>query len=402
MPRRANAIACVVAGLFVCAPLIAEAGSYDQAKRMHERLTGVAPSPEVLSAMQADIEQGNATAAAQKAMQNDAFYSVTLKNWAAPWTNRDQDVFVPLNDYIATVIGFVRDERDFRGLLYDDVIYHAPASAAPPYAANNNEHYAYLEAQNISLQDELVATAQSQLTALPAEAAAGVVTTRAAARSFFIAGTNRANFRYTLLNHLCLDLEQLQDNTRTPDRIRQDVSRSPGGDSRVFVNNCSGCHSGMDPMAQSFAYYDYQYDADNDLTGENGRISYNSEGVTDPDTNSRVVKKYGINAATFPQGFVTRNDQWDNYWRGGVNRFVGWDDTLPGSGSGAKSMLQELAHSKAFASCQVKKVFNAVCLREPDSAADAAKLTAMESVFSGNGYNIKTVFAESADYCKGE
>ena len=42
------------------------------------------------------------------------FYNVTLKNFAAPWTNRDQSVFVPLNDYIATVIGMIRDDRAFQ------------------------------------------------------------------------------------------------------------------------------------------------------------------------------------------------------------------------------------------------------------------------------------------------
>ena len=47
------------------------------------------------------------------------------------------------------------------------------------------------------------------------------------------------------------------DTSLPPDRIRQDVSRSPGGDSRIFLNNCIGCHSGMDPFAQAFAYYDY-------------------------------------------------------------------------------------------------------------------------------------------------
>ena len=44
------------------------------------------------------------------AMQNRAFYDVTLKNFATPWTNRDQTVFAPLNDYVATVIGMVRDD----------------------------------------------------------------------------------------------------------------------------------------------------------------------------------------------------------------------------------------------------------------------------------------------------
>ena len=36
-----------------------------------------------------------------------SFYTVVLKNFAAPWTNRDQTAFVPLNDYTATIIGMV-------------------------------------------------------------------------------------------------------------------------------------------------------------------------------------------------------------------------------------------------------------------------------------------------------
>ena len=50
---------------------------------------------------------------------------MTLKNFASPWTNRDQSVFVPLNDYSATVIGIIRDERDFREILSGDILYDA-------------------------------------------------------------------------------------------------------------------------------------------------------------------------------------------------------------------------------------------------------------------------------------
>ena len=64
-------------------------------------------------------------------------------------------------------------------------------------------------------------------------------------------------FRFTLMNHMCMDMEQVHDTSIAPDRIRQDVSRSPGGDSRVFLNNCIGCHAGMDPLAQAFAYYNF-------------------------------------------------------------------------------------------------------------------------------------------------
>ena len=66
-------------------------------------------------------------------------------------------------------------------------------------------------------------------------------------------------FRFTLMNHLCMDLEQLKDFSRPMDRIRQDVSRSPGGDSTLFLTQCVSCHSGMDPMAQAFAYYEWDY-----------------------------------------------------------------------------------------------------------------------------------------------
>ncbi|MGH1439473.1 MAG: hypothetical protein ACRBBR_05115 [Cellvibrionaceae bacterium] len=384
------------------------AGPTEQAKRIHERLTGVIPSASVLDDM---VDEINGTdvlidgitggeGAALVAMENEAFYSATIKNWVAPWTNRDQEVFVPLNDYTATVMGVIRDESDFRTILYDDVLYTSNAGGLPAYSISNNDHYEAIESQGVSLRDTLTRTTQA---GIPSDATAGVMTTRAAAEAFFVDGTNRAMFRYTLLNHMCRDLEQVQDSSRSPDRIRQDVSRSPGGDSRVFLNNCITCHSGMDPLAQAFAYYDF----DNDETDEDGNartpsnsIVYNSAGQTDPVTGTRVNRKYHLNATTFPYGYVTTNENWENYWRSGPNSLLGWDSGLSGSGSGAKSMGMELAHSEAFAQCQVEKVFKNVCLRDPINAADIAELSAQTSVFQSNNYNLKRVFAASADYCK--
>ena len=103
----------------------------------------------------------------------------------------------------------------------------------------------------------LQATTQSSILGIPAGATAGFITSRASSEAFFIDGTNRAMFRFTLMNHLCRDMEQVHDTSLPPDMIRQDVSRSPGGDSRIFLNNCIGCHSGMDPMARAFAFYDF-------------------------------------------------------------------------------------------------------------------------------------------------
>lgn len=383
----------------------ADAGSREQALQIHNRVAGVPPTEAVLLQMAAQIDAGQTAEAVKIAMNNEGFYSVTLKNMATPWTNRDQTVFAPLNDYVATVIGLVRDNADFRTLLYDDVIYTSNASGLPAYSISNNSHYEAIENQGVSLKDTLVRRTQSSLNGLPADATAGVITSRAAAKAFFIAGTNRAMFRFTLLNHLCRDLEQVHDTSLVPDFIRQDVSRSPGGDSRVFLNNCIGCHNGMDPMAKAYAYYDYEFDINGDPDGINGAIHYNGEGTLDADTNSRVEKKYRINSSTFKPGYVTTNDDWLNYWRKGQNSYLGWgwnSPTLTGSGTGAKSMNMELAHSKAFASCQVEKVFQNVCLRKPGDVTDRAKIEEFTQNFAANNYQLKQVFIDTANYCKGQ
>ena len=384
---------------------VAQAGSREQAVQIHNRVAGVPPSETVLLQMAAQIDAGQVAEAVKIAMNNESFYSVTLKNMATPWTNRDQTVFAPLNDYTATIIGLVRDDADFRTALYDDVIYTSNANGLPAYSNSNNDHYEALESQGVSLKDTLVRRTQSTINGLPAPATSGIITSRAAAKAFFIAGTNRAMFRFTLVNHLCRDLEQVHDTSLVPDFIRQDVSRSPGGDSRVFLNNCVGCHNGMDPMAKAYAYYDYEFDIAADPDGVNGAIHYNAEGVIDPDTNSRVEKKYRINSSTFKPGYVTTNDDWQNYWRKGQNSHLGWawnSPALTGMGSGAKSMNMELAHSKAFASCQVEKVFQNLCLRKPGDATDRAKVEEFTQNFATSNYKLKQVFIDTANYCKGQ
>ncbi len=367
-------------------PAVSAADARTQAKRIHDRLAGVPPTAAVLDDMAANVAAGRSLDAAYTAMEHRAFYDVTLKNFAMPWTNRDQTVFAPLNDYVATVIGMVRDDVPFNQLLSEDILYVGRSGLGlPTFSASSNAHYEALESGGASLKDDLVRTTQSAATGLAPEATAGVMTTRAAAQSFFVAGTNRAMLRYTLMNHLCLDLEQLQDPARPPDRIRQDVSRSPGGDSRVFLNNCIACHSGMDPLAQAYAYYDYDEAA--------GHLVY---------TPGQVRPKYFNNKDTFRPGYSTPDDRWDNYWRKGRNSLLGWDAALPGTGQGAKSMGRELAGTEQFARCQVEKVFRNVCFRAPSDAEDRARVAAMTASFESSGYRLKRVFADAATYCMGE
>ncbi len=378
------------------------AGPREQAKRIHDRLAGVPPTAAVLDAMEVDLINSDQIGAAYRAMDHSAFYSVTLKNFVTPWTNEAQTVFAPFNDYTATVIGMIRDDIDIREMLSGDIIYTGSAAGLPAYSNSNNDHYEAMEDQALDLQAVLQQSTQSSVTGIEANATAGVLTTRAAAKAFLIDGTNRAQFRFTLINHLCGDLEPLKDISRAADRIRQDVARSPGGDSRIFNNSCYGCHAGMDPMIQSFAYYHYQYDVDTDPDGENGQLVYNAAGTTDPVTGTRVQAKYFNNNANFPHGFITTDDKWDNYWRLGVNTNIGWDAALPGSGNGAKTMGQELAYSAKFAQCQVEKVFANVCLRKPGNQADRTQIANMITSLSDNNYQLKQTFAESAVYCMGE
>jgi hypothetical protein len=374
-----------VVALATCAAA-AHAGPREQAKRIHDRIAGVPPSAAVLNQMETEIAGGDAEAAALIAMDNPAFYAVTLKNLVTPWTNREQTVFAPLNDYSATVIGMVRDDLPFNEVLSADILYVGGGGLGlPAVSASNNVHYEQMETRGVNLLTGLTRTTQSGVYGTPPAATAGVMTSRAAAQAFFIAGTNRAMFRFTLLNHMCRDLEEVQDTSRPPDRIRQDVSRSPGGDARLFLNNCVGCHSGMDPMAQAFAYYTFD-DAQ-------GRMVY---------TGGNVQPKYFNNDTTFAFGFRTPDDAWENRWRAGQNSLLGWDSSLPGSGNGAKSLGEEFGASDGFAACQVDKVFRTVCLRNPQDAADRSQIASMSNSFRSSGYRLKQAFADAAAYCMGD
>lgn len=391
-------------GLVISSSVV-HAGAREQAKRIHDRLAGVPPTNTVIDTMAACISGDDATCtagggdtsvstdgfivAAYLAMENPAFSNVTLKNFATPWTNEEQTVFAPLNDFTATIIGFIRDDRPFNAILSDDLVYTYVGSDSriSAYSMSNNIQYEDMEEFGIDLSSSanLDARTQSGMPGgIPAFATAGVTTTRAAAQSFFIDGTNRAMFRYTFMNQLCTDLEPIKDVTRTPDRIRQDVTRSPGGDSRIFNQECLGCHAGMDGMMGAFAYYEYDK--------VNGRLIY-TDGVVQP--------KALINPDNFESGFVTTDDSWINYWRTGINGNLGWSgnnlaDPQPSTGNGAKSLGLELANTDAFASCQVKKVFRTVCFREPSNAELSSISTAFKS-----GYRMKQVFAGAASACKG-
>jgi len=386
--RTTNHATSVLMGLaFTIICTTAGAGPREQAKRIHDRLAGTPPSAAVLDSMAAKVAAGNAIGAAMDAMANPAFYNTTVRELATPWTNRDRSVYADLNDSTATVIGMVRDDVSFDQLLFGDIVYVGSTAATPVlYSQTDNNHYVELQSNHVDLSNpaNLVRQTQSSLPGTPLGAAqtAGIMTTRGFSSAFFVAGTNRAPVRFAALNSLCMDMEDFRDVTAWPDRIRQDVSRSPGGDSNLFLNDCLACHAGLDGLAGAFSFYDF------DATV--GRTLYTPNAVQ-----PKVVKA----ASTFPFGFETSGDSWINYWRTGPNTFVGWRGS--GSGSGAKSLGMELAQTRQFSTCQVRNVFEKVCYRAPNGAADLQAVENIANSFEANNRSLKRVFAETAVYCMG-
>jgi hypothetical protein len=374
-------------GSLLAAP--AAAGPREQARKLHDRIAGVPPSASVLDQMAALIATGNpddTLAAANIAMQNPQFLMTSVKNMVTPWTNVERSVHGDLNDYTALVIGMIRDDVPFNQVLSADLMY-VGANVQPAYSQTDNEHYRALESQRVDLSNPalFVPVPQSTLpgSQLQAGDTAGVITTRAAGEAFFSAGTNRRMWRFTTLNYLCRDMELLHDITRPVDRIRQDVSRSPGGDSRLFHNACSGCHTGMDAVAGAYAYFEW------DATQM--RVVH---------TPGAVAQKYLINANTFPYGYVTTDNRWDNYWREGSHANLDWRGPNSG-GYGPKTLGEEVAASRAFSVCQVEKVFQHVCFRPPNSSSDGDAVDSIAQIFEDNNYSMKRVFAEVGAYCMG-
>ena len=212
--------------------------------------------------MVSDITAGGKAAAAAAELATEAArllqrHAEELR--ACPGPTATQTVFAPLNDYAATVIGMVRDDVPFNTALSADILYISDAaSGLPAVSTANNNHYAAAETNGVDLQNDPGEDhAVGYLRHPDRRRTAGLITTLRRRIGLLY---QRHQPRNVPLHDDEPPLQRHADGdgyTRPSDRIRQDVARSPGGDSRIFVNQCVGCHSGMDPMAQAFAYYNY-------------------------------------------------------------------------------------------------------------------------------------------------
>ena len=192
---------------------------------------------------------------------NPHFYSVTLKNFAAPWTNRDQ-----IGVRAAERLHHARDGHGprQRAVQSDPDGRHSlhGARAFRPRRRPRATTTTTWRSRRACAADVQSEPSSSQTTQ---SGTYGTAVRGDRGRDHDARGGRGVLHRRHEPRDVPLhadqphvqDMEQVHDTSITPDRIRQDVSRSPGGDSRVFLNSCIGCHAGMDPLAQAFAYYNY-------------------------------------------------------------------------------------------------------------------------------------------------
>lgn len=350
-----------------------------KAYKIYNRLAGVPPVPSVLAEINELVAANKLKEAALRAMDDSSFYNLTLKNWIKPWTNVDKTNRVLLNDYVATTIGIIRDNIPFDQVMYGDHLYIAGTGTPgtiPVYDKKTNTHYQRLEESRVSLKDYLVRVSQSKTTGITDTA--GVLTTRAAGLAFFSAGTNRRATRFTFMNFLCRDFEALHDINIPDYRVRRDVERDPGKDSRTYRNKCVGCHAGQDALGGAFAYFDFV----------NGEL-VQTDGVVVPKINK-------TNA--YNEGWVTRDNSWINTWADGQNANLGWPSKT--TGNGVRELGVMLSRSRAFSECMSSKVYELVCLRPPSTEEDKKEMRRLADTFQQNeNYNMKNLIAETAASC---
>lgn len=378
----------VYLSLVLCA--YAEAGQLERRKAwvVHNRIAGVPPTPMILDQMEQDIIANRMGDAVTRAMAHPNFLNIVLKNWFKPWSNQAKSAAGPLNDFVATAVGMVRDNVPFDQILYGDILYHANAAAianVDPYAVDSNEHYSDLEREAANWVAPLQRVSQTSMNSIGDSA--GAITTRAFGEAYFSAGTNRRMTRYLFINFLCRDFEQLHDVTLPDLRVRRDVERNPGDDSRTYKNKCVGCHAGQDGLGGAWAYFNFS----------NGRVVY---------TPGQVQGKMNQNGNFYPDGWVTTNDSWINFWALGQNASLGWDPAVPStrmdgapSGNGARQLGRSLAKTRAFSECMVARSWELLCMRKLKASEADIKEELANEFMGPQNYNMRSLFASTLNRC---
>ncbi len=384
--------------LFIVAPTVKPepnapiSAQRTQAHKLFRAITGVSlPIDDSrLKSMEALIAQNKSRDAAKIATNDALFYQNKVRDMAARMANRDESYRTPLNDFIATFVGVVRDSdtTSAKELLTGNFTYQADpaviAAAGRPAIrmdetddlVQSNNHYDDIRSNNYALKAVLKRVNGQRVLVDNAIAnmpdPAGLITTRGFMQAHADAGTNRRLVEYSFRQFMCAPITDWADGTMPDDRVGRDVDRAPGGSANKYLTSCKNCHTGMDALRGAFARVDWI---------NNNRIRY---------TPNQVSGKLNRNADQYPAGFATANDSFVNYSNSGRNKDAfGWRNNLSGTGMAAFGRM--LADSQGFSRCMVKRVFESVCKRAP-AEAETAAVRAMADDFERDNYHMRDLF----------
>ncbi len=331
-----------------------------------------------------------------------SFYDITVRDFGALMSTREETLRAPLTDFIATVVGATRDQLDARLLLSGDFYYKAEASLAtnvPQDVARDlllsNLHYEAIDRLGLSLGTVIQRVDGQQVigpqgTPVANPDPAGILTSRGWLAAHAVAGTNRRLVEFTFREFLCIPIEQWADTSTSDARIGRDVDRYPGGSSVKYQTTCKGCHTGMDPLRGAFAQVDF----------ENNRVKFgqilaagNGENQMKR-SSTGVSNKLNANAEVFPDGYETKDTSWVNQAIRGSNlKYFGWRGAI--QGSGIKSFGTMVSNSRAFSRCMVNKVYSSVCKRNP-TVEESQLIADAADAFENNKYSLKWLFEQIA------
>jgi hypothetical protein len=385
-----------------------------RAQEIHSRLTGIKTpiSNPILGEMESLLNVGDSVGAAAKVTSDPSFINITVRDFAAKMSNRDETINLPLNDFTATVVGIVRDERNAQTMLTDDITYQADLTKAPVPGdliddiLRSNNHYEALTTGRYDLSQVLVPKKQKLFNGTEAvnnPSPSGLLSSRQWMAAHAIAGTNRRLVEYAFRQFTCQGIENVADASGPDNVIARDIDRFPGGSHSKFTSSCRACHTIMDGFRPAFAQW----------TFSNGfakhayvvpKIAMNVDEDTsvgmkmEPDF---VTYKLNKNATVFSEGNVSTDDKWVNNATRGTNaELFKWKTT---SGKGLRAFGQALSETAAFPRCMAERVFKQVCKRKPASSDNAMLTNAATEFSTTRGFNLKFLFEKivTTDECLG-
>jgi hypothetical protein len=385
-----------------------------RAQDIHSRLTGIKTpiSNPVLGEMEALLRVGDGVGAAAKVTSDPSFINITVRDFAAKMSNRDETINTQLNDFTATVVGIVRDEISAQRMLTDDITYQADPTKAPVPGdliddmLRSNNHYEALSVGRYDLNKVLVPMKQKLFNGTEAvnnPSPAGVLTSRQWMAAHAIAGTNRRLVEYSFRQFTCQGIENVADATGPDNVIGRDIDRFPGGSHSKFTSSCRACHTIMDGFRPAFAQWTFS-----NGFAKNAYVVPRIAMNVDEDTSvgmkmepNFVTYKLNKNITVFRDGNETLDDNWVNNATRGTNaELFQWKTT---KGKGILAFGKAISETAAFPKCMAERVFKQVCKRKPASSDKAMLTNAANEFATTRGFNLKFLFQKivTTDECLG-